>query len=389
MKRIVIDARLSGTTTGRYIDKLVEYLYRQNPNLGIVIVTKSHRKDYMQKIAPQYDVRVCDVKEFTFAEQITLNKVLLSLKADLVHFPMVQQPLLYRRPAVTSMLDLTTTRFKNPSKNSLILTTKQMVYKYLNRFVAKRTNQIITISNYVRDELIKTYKLPPEKVTTTYCSADRITDATVPIPGLKDQEFIMYVGQPLPHKNLTRLIDAFVLLHKKHPKLKLVLVGKKDVLFEQHEKRVVELGLNHRSPIPAPPRSPISDLRSPKDDSVVFTGFVSEGQLRWLYENCQAYVFPSLSEGFGLPGLEAMVHGAPVVSSNATCLPEVYGHAAHYFSPHSTKEIAEKIDDVLSNKTLRSTLIKRGYQQIKKYSWTRMARKTLEVYNKVLDTQHA
>ena len=142
-----------------------------------------------------------------------------------------------------------------------------------------------------------------------------------------------------------------------------MLVGKTDSLFQKHEERVKELGI---------------------DKSVIFTGFVSEGQLRWLYENCRAYVFPSLSEGFGLPGLEAMVHGAPVVSSNATCLPEVYGNAAHYFSPHSTKEMAEKIDDVLTNKTLRANLIKQGRQQIKKYSWARMAKQTLEIYNKAL-----
>lgn len=361
---IVIDARISGTSTGRYVDKLIEYLHRINPSLELIILTKSHRVDFIKKIAPHYEVQECDIKEFSISEQTRFNKLLRSLKADLVHFPMVQQPLLYRKPAVTSMLDLTTTRFKNPSKNSLVFTTKQMVYRYLNRVVAKRTNQIITISNYVRNDLIKTYRLSPEKITTTYCSADQITDAPEPISELLSKDFILYVGRPQPHKNLDRLVDAFILLQKKHPNLKLVLSGKKDVLFEQHEKRVIELGLK---------------------DSVVFTDFVSEGQLRWLYENCQAYVFPSLSEGFGLPGLEAMVHGAPVVSSNATCLPEIYGHAAYYFSPHSTKEMAEKIDDVLSNKALRARLIKQGRQQVKSYSWTQMAKQTLRVYNRVLE----
>lgn len=361
MQRIVIDARESGASTGRYVDKLIDNLQIIDKTNDYQILYKSHRVGRLK--SPNFHEVVCDIKEFTFAEQTKLHKQIKSLKPDLVHFPMVQQPLMYRKPAVTSMLDLTTTRFKNPSKNSFVFTTKQMVYRYLNRVVAKRSNQIITISNYVRNELIKTYKLPPAKLTTTYCAADRITESPVEFPKLKDQEFIMYVGRPQPHKNLSRLIDAFVLLQKKHPKLKLVLAGKKDALFAQHEKRVIELGLK---------------------DSVIFTGFVSEGQLRWLYENCRAYVFPSLSEGFGLPGLEAMVHGAPVVSSNTTCLPEIYGNAAHYFSPHSTKEIAEKIDDVLSNKTLRSTLIKRGYQQIKKYSWARMAKQTLEVYNKAL-----
>lgn len=379
MKRIVIDARESGTSTGRYIDKLIENLQAIDKINDYQILYKSGRLGQLK--SPNFHEVVCDIKEFTFAEQTKLHKQIKSLKPDLVHFPMVQQPIMYRRPAVTSMLDLTTTRFKNPAKNSFVFTTKQMVYRYLNRVVAKRSNQIITISNYVRNELIKTYKLPPEKLTTTYCAADRITESTVELPKLKDQEFIMYVGRPQPHKNLSRLIDAFVLIQKKHPKLKLVLSGKKDVLFDNHEKRVNDLGLNRTT-------SPNSKFQIPnsKNDSVIFTDFVSEGQLRWLYENCRAYVFPSLSEGFGLPGLEAMVHGAPVVSSNATCLPEIYGNAAHYFSPHSTKEMAEKIDDVLINKTLRSTLIKRGYQQIKKYSWARMAKQTLEVYNKVLSS---
>lgn len=362
--KIIIDARISGTSTGRYVDKLIEYLYKINPSLELIILTKTPRIDFMKKIAPNYEVKECNIKEFSVSEQTSFNKLLRSLKADLVHFPMVQQPFLYRKPAVTSMLDLTTTRFKNPSKNSLVFTTKQMVYKYLNRVVAKRSNQIITISNYVKNELVKIYSLPPEKITTTYCAADHIPDNPEPINELKGQEFIMYVGRPQPHKNISRLIDAFELLKTKHPKLKLVMAGKKDVLFLQHEERVVKLGLKN---------------------AVFFTDFVSEGQLRWLYENCQAYVFPSLSEGFGLPGLEAMIHGAPVVSSNATCLPEIYGQAAHYFSPHSTKEMAEKIDEVISNKTLRSRLIKQGRHQVKRYSWTQMAKQTLEVYNRVLE----
>lgn len=377
-KRIVVDARESGTSTGRYVDKLIEHMQKIDKTNDYQILYKTGRLGLLK--SPNFHEVVCDVKEFTFAEQTKLHKQIKGLKPDLAHFPIVQQPLMYRKPAVTSMLDLTTTRFKNPAKNSLVFTTKQMVYKYLNRVVAKRSNQIITISNYVRNELIKTYKLPPEKLTTTYCATDKIFEAPVPISGLQATDYILYVGRPQPHKNLSRLIEAFVLLQKKHPKLKLVLAGKKDVLFDHHEKRAIDLGLN-------PDPSTTNNKLQTKNSSVIFTDFVSEGQLRWLYENCRAYVFPSLSEGFGLPGLEAMAHGAPVVSSSATCLPEVYGHAAHYFSPYSVKEMAEKIDDVLSNKTLRTKLIKNGYQQIKKYSWARMAKQTLEVYNKVLGSQ--
>jgi glycosyltransferase involved in cell wall biosynthesis len=98
-----------------------------------------------------------------------------------------------------------------------------------------------------------------------------------------------------------------------------------------------------------------------------------------------AYIFPSLSEGFGLPGLEAMTHGAPVVSSNATCLPEIYGDAAHYFDPLSVEAMVIAISEVLNDKALRQKLITAGQMQVNKYSWQRMAEQTLDVYRKVLE----
>lgn len=363
--RIVIDARESGTTTGRYVDKLIENLQKIDIQNDYQILYKSHRLGIGLTTAKNFHEVACDIKEFTFAEQLKLKSQIKKLKPDLVHFTMVQQPILYRGAVVTTMHDLTTLRFMNPMKNAVILKFKQFVYKYVNKIAARKSRMVITPSEFVKKDVLKLTKIKPEKILVTYESADYVSSSPEPTKNLEGQDFIMYVGRPTPHKNLERLIDAFILLQKKHPKLKLVLVGKTDSLFLKHAERVKELGI---------------------DKSVVFTSFASDSQLRWLYENCQAYVFPSLSEGFGLPGLEAMVYGAPVVSSNATCLPEIYGHAAHYFSPHSTKEMAEKIDDVLSNKTLRANLIKQGRQQIKKYSWTRMAKQTLEAYNRSLDT---
>jgi glycosyltransferase involved in cell wall biosynthesis len=114
--------------------------------------------------------------------------------------------------------------------------------------------------------------------------------------------------------------------------------------------------------------------------NIVFTGFVADDQLAWLFKNCQAYIFPSLMEGFGLPGLEAMAYGAPVASSNATCLPEVYGKAAHYFTPTNVDSIAHAVEDILSNPTYRNELIANGYERVKTYSWQRMAEQTLAVY---------
>lgn len=173
----------------------------------------------------------------------------------------------------------------------------------------------------------------------------------------------MHVGSPFPHKNIERLVEAFAILKQAHPKLQLVLAGKKEHYFEQLQKWA-------------------SDKEHFAD--IVFTGFIPDEELKWLYQNAEAYVLPSLSEGFGLPGLEAMAHGCPVVSSNATCLPEVYGDAAHYFDPEDTDDIATKVAHVISDENKRKDLIQKGYIQLKKYSWKRMAEQTLEVYNNVL-----
>jgi glycosyltransferase involved in cell wall biosynthesis len=108
-------------------------------------------------------------------------------------------------------------------------------------------------------------------------------------------------------------------------------------------------------------------------------------QLKWLHQNARAYVLPSLSEGFGLPGLEAMAHGCPLVSSNATCLPEVYGDAALFFNPNDEEDMALKIERILYDKQFVAELKKREAQQIKKYSWERMAEQTLNVYKRFLD----
>ena len=235
-----------------------------------------------------------------------------------------------------------------------------MVY----RIVPHTSKQIIVLSNFVKRDVAAYAHVRPSKITVTYAAADFIPDPPEALPSLAEKGFLLYVGRPLPHKNLPRLIEAFKTLKLQHPELKLVLAGKKDALYESIENEVSRQGI--------------------KD--VVFTGFVTEGNLRWLYEHCAAYIFPSLSEGFGLPGLEAMEHGAPVVSSNATCLPEIYGDAAFYFNPTDIGSIVSAINNVLVDPILREQLIERGRTQVKKFSWPRMASETLSVYRKVLNS---
>lgn len=126
------------------------------------------------------------------------------------------------------------------------------------------------------------------------------------------------------------------------------------------------------------------DVKKQGIPDVVFTDYISDGQLRWLYENCEAYIFPSLSEGFGLPGLEAMSSGAPVVSSDATSLPEVNGEAAQYFNPLEVADMAKAINSVLTKPELRKQMVAAGKKQAGKYSWKRMAEQTLAVYKDAL-----
>lgn len=365
MKRIVIDARELRTSTGRYVDNLLNQLQDVDTDLShryIVLLTPKDMDTWNPR-SKRFTKVACRFKEFTFAEQTLMALQLYRLKPDLVHFGMIQQPILYLKKTVTTAHDITNVRFENPAKNKFVFAIKRWVYVRVIHIVVFKSKRIITPTEYIKGDIARFTNANSRKFVVTPEAGDSITDKPKPIEGIaEDSRFIMYVGRPTPHKNLERLVDAFALLKDKQPELQLVLAGKKD--------------FNYRR---------IAHIVKKRDiQNVIFTDFVTDGQLRWLYEHCAAYVFPSLSEGFGLPGLEAMSHGAPVVSSNATCLPEVYEDSAHYFDPLDVEDMARAINDVLTDDTLRAELIKRGHKQVAKYSWERMARQTLDVYKSVL-----
>jgi glycosyltransferase involved in cell wall biosynthesis len=361
--RIVIDARELRTTTGRYVERLLHYLQQRDGEERFIVLLKPNDFDRWQPTNPRFSKQVGRFKEFSFGEQLGFWRQLHALRADLVHFPMAQQPVLYGGAVVTSIMDLTTARFNNPAKQPLVFWFKQQLYKAVVRRVARRSRRLITISNFVRDDLAQFASIDPGKITTTYLAADRIDAAAEPLPALAGQRFILAVGRSLPHKNLARLLDAFALVHQQDPALRLVFAGPRDALSQQLEHKAQALGLR---------------------GAVDFAGFVSEGQLRWLYEHTCAYVLPSLSEGFGLPALEAMVHGAPVVASNATCLPEVCGDGAHYFDPVHPSAMAQAILEVVNDPALATRLAQAGARVAARYSWERCADQTLAVYRQAL-----
>jgi glycosyltransferase involved in cell wall biosynthesis len=362
MAKIVIDAREYATSTGRYVSRLIHYLEVVDRENEYLILLKPADMTRYQPTNPHFQAVACPYKEFTFAEQTRLLKQVMRLKADLVHFAVTQQPIFYRAPHVTTIHDLTTARFLNLDKKRTVFLVKQLVYKFVIKRVARTSAAVITPTQFVKHDVAAFSHIASNKIVVTYEAADRITALSTPLPNLQKNDFIMYLGRPTPHKNLPRLIEAYRQLQFEHPTLTLVLAGKQDANYRRIAASVDQQGIK----------------------GVYFTDFVSEGQLRWLYENCAAYIFPSLSEGFGLPGLEAMRHGAPVVSSDATCLPEVYGPAAHYFDPTDASAMADAINDVLTDQALSARLVIAGYQRADGYSWERMAKDTLAVYKQVL-----
>src|SRR3972149_1442729 len=176
--------------------------------------------------------------------------------------------------------------------------------------------------------------------------------------------YLLYLGNAYHYKNLGRLIEA---LADVDPGVKLVCVTKRDAFLERLLAQAENVGIRNR---------------------LIITGWVGDEDLKILFNQAEALVFPSLSEGFGLPGLEAMALSCPVVAANATSLPEVYEDAALFFDPNSTGDIAKKINEVLGSQRLRLDLIKKGREQVKKYSWKKMAQETLKIYQRIIDSGH-
>lgn len=362
MAHIAIDARIINSSTGRYVERLVTYLQDVDTENEYSILVPEKDKDFWKPRNKNFTVRTVKYDNYSFGEQTGFNRYLKKLNADLVHFCMPQQPINYKGKKVTTFHDFTLLKTYNSDKNWLVFHAKQKVGKYVFRRVAEDSDHIIAISKYTEQELFKFFpETPKENVSVVYESSDVSTIAPKKYQ-LPFKKYIMYVGQQSDYKNVKRLGDAHQILLAKYPDLGLVLVGKKNASALTNE----------------------AYFNDKKYTNIHFTGFVDDAQLSWLYSNAQAYVFPSLMEGFGLPGLEAMGYGTPVVSSNATCLPEVYGQAAHYFNPTDTSDMAEAIDQVLSDDHLRTRLAKAGYKQIKKYSWKKQAQETHKIYMKVL-----
>ena len=365
MSRIVVDARFINSSTGRYCLRLLQNLEKiDHKNEYIVLIPRKDKNYYVPK-AKNFRVEFADWKLSSFGEQFAFNKFLKNLKADLVHFCIPQQPIFYRKNKITTMHDLTLFRTWNSNKNWLIYHAKQTVARYVFWRVARDSARVICPSEFTARDIEKFAHISPDEIDMIYEAADYSDKSAKSFKKLKYKKFLLYVGQQTDYKNLVRLAKAHQKLLKKFPDLGLVFVGRISNTSQRGVKSFTENN-NYKN--------------------IQFTGYISDKERNYLYQNAAAYVFPSLMEGFGLPALEAMINGAPVISSNATCLPEVCGNAAEYFDPKNIDEMANVISRVLSDDKLRAKLIKLGYEKVKEYSWEKCARETLESYEKVLKT---
>lgn len=359
---IAIDARIINSSTGRYVERLLHYLQEVDQTNEYSVLVREKDEFYWTPTAPNFTVLVADFENYSFAEQFGFKKFLNNLSPDLVHFCMPQQPLGYKGKTVTTVHDLTLLKTYNSDKNWFVYHFKQIVARYLFKTVAKTSDHIIAISEYTKKDLQSFVSIPDEKISVIYESGETTSGESKPY-ALPFKRYVLYVGQQSDYKNIKRLGDAHQLLQEKYPDLGLVLAGKKNAATQKNEDYFTKQGYRN----------------------ILFTDFVEDDELNWLYENAEMYIFPSLMEGFGLPGLEAMAHGAPVISSNATCLPEIYGNAALYFDPENIDDIAERIEALLVSPATKEMLKNLGYEKVKQYSWKKMARETQAIYEKVLN----
>lgn len=394
IKRIGIDARFYGPVgkgLGRYTQEIIDNVIKIDEVNEYVIFLSEENFDEFSSENKKVKKVLTPIKWYTAAEQIMFPYYILRERLDLMHFPHFNVPILTPVKFVVTIHDLILTKFPTARATTLGPLTykiKNWGYKIVIWLAVKRAKAIIAVSNFTKNDVIKRFKIDGKKVIVTYegvanLAKGRDTIFTKKIDDKKtllgyniDKPFLLYVGNAYPHKNLEGLIRVYNKIRQSKTNditdIRLVLVGKEDYFYKRVENYAHKLGLWNKNQV--------ENSSSP----IVFPGYVPDTELETLYKKALVYVFPSFYEGFGLPPLEAMAKGAAVVSSNKSSLPEILGEAAIYFNPENENEMQKQIERVINNEELRQDLIKKGYGQVKKYSWWECARETCEVYNKVL-----
>jgi glycosyltransferase involved in cell wall biosynthesis len=277
-------------------------------------------------------------------------------KNDLLWSPTNTGPL-YLKQQVITIHDLSWLEHPEWFKKSFALQ-----YRFIASHLVKNCRHILTISKYTKEKIIEHYKIDEKKISVIYCGIDIIEEKNLTntfspkITSLEhDKPFLLFVGSIEPRKNIKRLLQAWKITNQSiQNDYNLVIVGSEGKVFKEQN---INFNESH----------------------IKIFGYVSDSELVYLYKKASALIYPSLYEGFGLPPLEAMKYGLPVISSNVTALPEAVGDSALMCDPYSVEDIANKINDLLENETLQKELTTKGFEQIKKFSWKNTSESTYDI----------
>ena len=367
MTHIIIDARLYGpkhTGIGRYTKNLLTHLPLtpkfKDFNISLII-DKSQVKEIKKDLGNNYRLIPVSIKTYSLKEQLYLPFILYRQKPNLVHFTHFNKPIFYMRKSVVTIHDLIKHFYRGKlttTKNSFFYWPKYLAYLLVS-YLSIKTNHIIVPSFYWQQYLINKYKVEKQKIITTHEAVDPNFLKQDRLFVNKPQNYIIYTGNLYLHKNFSIILKAL----KKLPDLKLKVICSRDVF----QKRAQKLAKSYRV-----------------SSQVTFLGYLTDEQFKKTYTQALALVHPSFMEGFSLTGLEAMALSCPVISSNSSCLPEIYQNSVLYFDPHKVSQLISLINKLQKSPTLRLSLIKKGYQQVDKYSWHETAKSTINFYQKIL-----
>lgn len=370
--RIGIDARMysSGFTgIGRYVHELVDHLLTvDKKNEYVLFMNSPEFENYEPRSKRVKKVKV-NAKHYSFAEQVRFLWKIWRSGVDLMHFTHFNAPILYRGRSVVTIHDLTLSLYPGKKMNSWF---HRWAYRTVLKRTVKRAERIIAVSGNTKKDLDEMLGTDPAKVEVIYLGvggdfgprADSVANEELRKKYGITRDFVLYTGLWRSHKNVVNLIKAMRLLNEDagfEPQL--VITGKEDPHYPEIKRSVKELGL---------------------EGDVIFTGFVPDDELVSLYQEAKVYAFPSLYEGFGLPPLEAMRCGTPVVASKCACIPEVCGEDnALFFDPYDTEDIASAIRKVWLDEKLWKQLRENGLKHSRKFKWEDMAEKTVAIYKEM------
>jgi glycosyltransferase involved in cell wall biosynthesis len=367
---VAIDVRkLHDFGIGTYIRNIVRQLARLDRETDYVLICQEADRELASSLGHNFRTAVDTSRPYSVREQLTVPLSLIRARARVFHEPHYVLPPLTPSRSVVTIHDCIHLRFPQylPKRGALAYARAQM------GSAARRSHRILTVSEASKRDILHFFNVPPEKITVIPNAIDE-RFSTEPAPDAVQRvaeryqlegDFVLYVGNVKPHKNIERLIDAFQLVRQSGlDQVKLVIIGDEISKYAALRRAVHRYNLHKY---------------------VRFLGFLPDELLAIVYRLAAVFVFPSLYEGFGLPPLEAMACGTPVVTSNVSSLPEVTGDAALLVNPTETAEIADAVRRVLTDPALHAELRARGLARARQFSWERSVRQIREIYLEVAE----